>query len=154
MKVIQPPMRSATIWALYHTFQGGCSEPNDLVADTPAIAGPNFGCPSPGHNTCGLPGDDDYTNFMDYVDDPCMDHFTAGQFTRMRDIITAFRAGPGQPRPAIYLSPPHPYALAASTTKKGFPKRNPSQHSNFQTVHCAQNTLSPSVRDVQDMLDF
>lgn len=38
---------------LYHTFQGGCSWPNDFVADTIPQAGPTFGCPKP-QTTCSM----------------------------------------------------------------------------------------------------
>lgn len=77
--------------ALEHTFEGGCSEEGDGVADTPAEAEPQFGCPV-GADTCPAPGLDPVHNFMDYVDDACMYEFTPGQADRMSDAWVAFRA--------------------------------------------------------------
>ena len=43
---------------LYHPFQGGCSEPNDYVDDTPTEGTPASGCPI-GRNSCSnRPGSD------------------------------------------------------------------------------------------------
>lgn len=67
---------------LFHVFQGGCNPPGDEVDDTPAQAGPSSGCPI-GQDTCPGPGRDNVQNFMDYSDDSCMTHFTAGQDRRM-----------------------------------------------------------------------
>ena len=77
---------------LYHTFQGGCSNKNDAVADTEAEADPQFYCAE--RDSCTgrkYPGVDPIHNFMDYVDDDCMDHFTAGQNDRMNDAFAAYR---------------------------------------------------------------
>ena len=71
---------------LYHTFQGGCSANNDFVVDTPwQRAESNIFYCKPNQNTCGGRDSrgDPTENFMNYVDDPCMNKFTRGQRDRM-----------------------------------------------------------------------
>jgi hypothetical protein len=75
---------------LLHTFEGGCSEPNDLVEDTPAEAVPSSTCEAD-KDTCSLDGLDPVHNFMDYAEDACMDMFTPGQVARMTDNWLAYR---------------------------------------------------------------
>ena len=66
---------------LYHTFRGGCGDGSgDEVADTPPVDS-QFGCGWSGCNNF------DDTNYMNYHDDRCMDHFTQGQLDRMYSII-------------------------------------------------------------------
>lgn len=81
---------------LYHTFQqmfgGVCTEPGDAIKDTPAEMEPQFFCAA--RDSCTgkkWPGSDPIHNFMDYVDDDCMDHFTADQQLRMMKQWKAFR---------------------------------------------------------------
>jgi hypothetical protein len=77
---------------LYHTFQGGCANHGDKVSDTAAEAEPQFFCAA--RDSCTgkkWPGMDPITNFMDYVDDVCMDEFTADQTYRMQKAWKAFR---------------------------------------------------------------
>jgi len=83
---------------LYHTFQGGCVEDvngGDEVADTPAVAEANFGCPvgidSCAGTTGGYAGLDNVRNYMDYTDDSCMDNFTPDQTMRMQSAWVAYR---------------------------------------------------------------
>jgi hypothetical protein len=80
---------------LYHVFQDGCSGLGDEVNDTPFQEDPNYGCPSgsiPVSCNNGGFGGDMYTNFMDYVDDNCMNMFTYLQNRRMRDALNGPRS--------------------------------------------------------------
>jgi hypothetical protein len=81
---------------LYHPFENGCVPPGDEVDDTPPEASPAFGkCSDPGnqnrHSCPGGGANDDISNFMDYVDDDCMDHFTSGQTERMKQQVAMYR---------------------------------------------------------------
>jgi hypothetical protein len=77
-------------FGLFHTFQGGCAEPGDGVADTPPEASAAFGCQI-GRDTCTAPGIDPINNFMDYSDDSCTNNFTTLQAARMQASIASFR---------------------------------------------------------------
>ena len=77
---------------LDHTFAFGCQAPGDKINDTPYEAEPQFYCAP--RDSCTAPqhsGVDPITNFMDYTDDDCMDHFTLDQTKRMRQHWHAFR---------------------------------------------------------------
>ena len=76
---------------LFHTFEGGCEGPGDLVADTPAQAVASSAC-DPAKDSCTVqPGLDPVNNFMDYAVDDCMNMFTPGQVSRMHDNWLAYR---------------------------------------------------------------
>lgn len=80
---------------LYHTFQGGCSSETvptcfstgDRICDTPSESEPHSGCVAT--STCGSA--DANSNYMNYADDDCMDHFTAQQAWRLRCTMREYR---------------------------------------------------------------
>lgn len=75
-------------FGLYHTFENGCSAPGDEVDDTPFQSDANYGCPSNSYS-CG--SYDDIGNFMDYMDDDCLNHFTTGQVDRIDWALNTYR---------------------------------------------------------------
>lgn len=82
-------------FGLFHTFQNGCDNPGDRVADTPyQDNGDNIFSCEESLDTCpSKQGRDPVHNFMSYGDDPCLDRFTAGQSLRMSNVWVAYRAG-------------------------------------------------------------
>ena len=71
---------------LYHTWSdnGAANDPSctdsDGIADTPNQGSANYGCPNFPHVSCtNGPNGDMFMNYMDYVDDGCMNMFTQGQ---------------------------------------------------------------------------
>ena len=65
---------------------GGCSV-DDYVTDTPTAEADYGGCPSMGGSTTTCTSQDMFMNYMDYVDDACMNIFSHGQKDRMVIII-------------------------------------------------------------------
>jgi hypothetical protein len=95
---------------LFHTFQGGCTPPGDLIADTPAEATSHFGCPTV--DSCPDPGNDPVDNFMSYADDACMHRFTPLQGDRMHELTAQFRnAAPAAARKTISTAAGRPVTV-------------------------------------------
>jgi hypothetical protein len=88
---------------LYHTFQGGCEDPDgDFVDDTPAHKGPIFGKPDEKTEKGCKEGEwAPIHNYMNYTDDAWRTEVTPGQIKRIRAQV-------GQYRPLIV----HPDARA------------------------------------------
>jgi hypothetical protein len=88
---------------LYHIWgddNGACTG-SDLVGDTPNSEDANYGCPNyPLLDACATvaPGAM-FMNYMDYVDDACMNAFTNGQEARMQALFA-----PGGFRASLLLS--------------------------------------------------
>lgn len=77
---------------LHHTFQNGCGNKGDQVADTPFERSAAFGCPVDRNSCPSKAGLDPVENYMDYTQDSCMFEFTAGQDARMDAQFTTYRA--------------------------------------------------------------
>ncbi len=77
---------------LYH-IDGDATCGNDGIADTPTQNTLNYGCPNFPQVTCGNgPNGDMFMNYMDYVDDNCMQMFTFGQGAMARSVMNTSRA--------------------------------------------------------------
>lgn len=68
---------------------------DDFVSDTETAEEANYGCPSfpyNAFNSCGTGANGEmYMNYMDYVDDRCMNMFTYGQALRMHATLNGDR---------------------------------------------------------------
>lgn len=73
----------AHIWADF-TNTGGCTN-DDGISDTPEQDAEYYGCPSGAQFSCG--NADMHMNYMDYVNDNCMNAFTQGQSNVMRAVL-------------------------------------------------------------------
>ncbi|KAJ1304714.1 hypothetical protein OPQ81_005853 [Rhizoctonia solani] len=72
-------------------FRGdSCGGPGDYVDDTPPEETPTSGCPEK-KDTCPGGGPDPIHNYMDYSYDLCMNQFTKGQFTRIKEQVKQYR---------------------------------------------------------------
>lgn len=95
---VQPPLNNGrtTTHEVGHWFNlehiwgvnVGCTS-DDFVADTPEQREEYFECPTHPQTSCG--SNDMFMNYMDYVNDDCMNIFTKGQRQRMRFALFGFR---------------------------------------------------------------
>ena len=106
-------------FSLYHTFQGNsctesnCSTDGDRVCDTPPTTS-STSCASP---ACS--GTQQVENYMDYTSQTCMDMFTSGQKTKMRDAIVSQR---GSLLTSLGCTPPNALdaGISGITSPSGF----------------------------------
>ncbi len=76
---------------LHHVWRSGGCGIDDGIGDTPIQDDQNFGCPSHPSPSCGN-GGDMFMNYMDYVNDDCMNAFTTGQGAHMQNILNTSRS--------------------------------------------------------------
>ena len=71
-------------WLNLRHIWGDANCGDDMVSDTPTQQTSNYSCPAFPHVTCSNgPNGDMFMNYMDYVDDACMQMFSSGQGDRM-----------------------------------------------------------------------
>ncbi len=100
-------------WLNLRHIWGDANCGNDQVADTPTQQTSNGGCPTFPKRTCGNTTNGDmFMNYMDYVNDQCMNMFTTGQKARAQALFAA-----GGARVSLLTSP----ALGGGTTTCGTP---------------------------------
>lgn len=93
---------------LFHTFENGCDgKIGDSISSTPAEDSAAYGCPLTRDSCPHRPGLDPVTNYMDYSDDNCTDHFNEEQMGRMVGMWLEYRSGmkiPGTEEETTYPS--------------------------------------------------
>src|SRR5690606_5227749 len=70
---------------LLHPWGDGSCETNDYCDDTPPVSGPTNGCHATAIACDGRPAMTE--NYMDFIDDACMNVFTADHVRRMRYVL-------------------------------------------------------------------
>ena len=85
---------------LYHIWgdDSGTCTGSDNVGDTPNQGAENYGCPTFPRASCSNTSDM-FMNYMDYVNDACMNMFSVGQSTRMNALFAT-----GGPRASLLSS--------------------------------------------------
>ena len=79
-------------WLNLEHIWGDSNCGNDFCNDTPTQQSENYNCPSHPSASCGNSGDM-FMNYMDYVNDNCMNSFSADQKARMIAAINTYRSG-------------------------------------------------------------
>jgi PKD repeat protein len=73
---------------------GGACTGSDFIGDTPNQADETYNCPSFPQVSCSNgPNGDMFMNYMDYVDDNCMNMFSAGQVNAMNVVMNSTTGG-------------------------------------------------------------
>jgi len=84
-------------WLNLRHIWGDSTCGDDFCADTKVAEDANYGCPTFPHNASSICGTDAngemYMNYMDYVDDNCMNMFTIDQTIRMEAALNGDRSG-------------------------------------------------------------
>ena len=125
-------------WLNLRHIWGDANCGDDFVADTEPAETDNSGCPefpyNP-NNSCGSgPNGEMFMNYMDYVDDACMNMFTSGQAERMNAAINTERA-------AILNSTGCNKSTRVAESEVSAFALYPNPSNGFITIQCVQSGL-------------
>lgn len=120
-----------------------CSVAGDLVCDTPAdpnlgLASNSSGCSYIGTTTdpAGQPYNPDPSNLMSYADRECISRFSAGQYTRIRNIFE-------NERPDMYLFPDSTCGANLECVLEVNTARGWGPGSLYEAINCANTRSGP-----------
>ena len=113
-------------WLNLRHIWGDANCGDDLVFDTPKQQTSNYGCPTYPHTTCSNGANGDmFMNYMDYVDDQCMQMFSIGQRDRIYAVLqpggarASLASSLGCTAPTTLTCATPANVLAASITQTG-----------------------------------